>query len=119
MRLQKVNFTILQGTTFSYQIKIENEDGSAFDLTGYTLRMQARVTLGDSSTVITSTGGSPNLTITCATPATGILYISMTPAQTAALDFFTALYDLEGEHDDGDVYRFLQGAITLSKEATR
>lgn len=113
----QVDFTIQQGSNWSRTITLRNEDGTLFDLTGYAVRMQAREELSDTVTVISSTATVPNITIAISIPL-GTVTLSMTAAQTAALLFNSARYDIEFVIGTV-VYRFFQGTIVLSKEVTR
>lgn len=113
------NFVIQQGSTLNWQFKMEEEDGSPIDLTGYSIAMQARMAVDDAATVISSTGVGANLTITIAVdPTTGIFNIGMTALQTAVLDFNTAVYDIEFTIG-AIVKKYIKGIITLIKEVTR
>lgn len=117
MAAAEYNFTIEQGATFSKVITWSDSNGALIDLTSYTAAMKARVNKSDSATVIISSGGSQNLTITLG-GALGTITLAMTAAQTAALSFDKAYYDLELTLS-GTVTRLLKGIITLDKEVTR
>ena len=83
------------------------------DLTGAKARMQIRAGLGGALLLelTTETGG---LAIT----GPGTLTRTMSAAQTAALTWTDGVYDLEVEYADGTVQRYLQGAVTVSREVT-
>lgn len=83
------------------------------DLTGAEARMQIRAGLGGALLLelTTETGG---LAIT----GPGTLTRTMSAAQTAALTWTDGVYDLEVEYADGTVQRYLQGAVTVSREVT-
>lgn len=71
----------------------------------------------------TGTGCTINVTaivhgITLTTPLSGILTLAMTAAETAALDFDVAGYDMEEELADGTVTPLLEGTFPLSREFT-
>ena len=113
MQPGKSNFTIYQGSPFERVFTLKNENGSNFNLTGYTFALKAVKEIGDATAVVAS---PTNLTITITAPATsGIFTISMTAAQTAALDFETAIYQIEGTISDVPS-RFFQGNLILDKE---
>ncbi len=86
------------------------------DLTGFTARMQIRESLESTTTLeeLTTENGGITLGGTAGTVA---LLISAT--DTAALDFSTAVYDLELISGAGIVTRLLYGDITLAEEVTR
>lgn len=108
------NFEIEQGANFSKVITWYDATGSLVDLTSYTAAMKAKVNIDDTAVVVDSTS---NLTITLG-GALGTITLTMTAAQTAALTFRTAHYDLELTLS-GTVTRLLKGIITLDKEVTK
>jgi hypothetical protein len=91
------------------------------DLTGYSARMMIRRKLKDTEIIETLTSTDVRL------PATGIdidtddkvITIKMAAGLTDDLTFGTAVYDLEMVSSSGEVFRILQGTITLSREVTR
>lgn len=83
------------------------------DLTGATARMQIRAGLGG-ALLLELTTENDGLAIT----GPGTLTRTMSAAQTAALTWTEAVYDLEVEYADGTVQRYLQGAVTVSREVT-
>lgn len=110
------NMTIDQGTTVSVQFAYRTAANAVIDLTGYTARMQARPTISSAVTVMDATTANGQLTVT---GATGIVTLGLTAAQSAALDFDRAYYDLEIVDSAGVVTRLVQGTVTLSREVTR
>lgn len=84
------------------------------DLTGATARMQIRAGLGG-ALLLELTTENDGLAIT----GPGTLTRFLSAAQTAALAWAEAVYDLEVEYADGTVQRYLQGAVTVSREVTR
>ena len=113
-----VNLKINQGDTFSRVFKLINTaDGSVFDLDSYTVAMQARSEVDSSTTLITSSGGTPNITLTISVP-NGTVTMLMTAIQTTALDFGIAVWDME--FTLGAIKtKFFRGTIVLNKEVTR
>jgi hypothetical protein len=83
------------------------------DLTGATARMQIRAQIGGALLLELNTDNG-GLAIT----GPGTLTRTLTAAQTAALTWTEAVYDLEVEYADGTVQRYLQGAVTVSREVT-
>lgn len=84
------------------------------DLTGATARMQVRDSIGG-ALLLELTSDNGGLAITGA----GTLTRTLSAAQTAALTWAEGVYDLEIEYADGTVQRYLQGAVTVSREVTR
>jgi hypothetical protein len=106
------NLSIDQGATFSSDVTIKGFDGNVFNLTGYTAR--AKLAKGYSSTRTRT-----NITCTIANDATsGVITLSLTDAQTAALDAERYVYDLEIVSGNGVVTRALEGIITVRPEVT-
>ena len=110
------NFTIEQGATFSITFGYRAANGTPINLSGYSARMHARQPLESSRTLINATTVNGLLTI-AAVDVT--VTLSLSAAQTAALNFEKARYDLEIESVGGVVTRLVEGTITLSKEVTR
>lgn len=83
------------------------------DLTGAKARMQIRAGLGG-ALLLELTTENDGLAIT----GPGTLIRTLSAAQTAALTWTDGVYDLEVEYADGTVQRYLQGAVTVSREVT-
>ena len=113
------NFKIEQGAKFSKDFTWQNADGSPFNITGYTFRMMARHNYDDAQPVISLSTIEPPGGISIVDAANGRFRISLTQAQTAALNFIEAIYDLEAVPPAGEVMRLLEGKITLSREVTK
>ena len=108
-----LNQEIDQGSTFSKQITVYETDGSTIqNLTGYTAASQIRKNY--TSTAYTT------ILATIQTPATnGIIVMSLTAAQTAALKSGRYVYDLQITAADTTVIRVIEGIITIKPEVTR
>lgn len=85
------------------------------NLTGYTARMQLRESVDSEDVLLELT--SPTELVLDATA--GMITVSMTEAETAALTFDTAVYDLELVSSGGISKRLAAGKVTVSKEVTR
>jgi hypothetical protein len=110
------NMTIDQGTTVSIDFQYRTSAGVVIPLTSYTARMQARPTPSSAVTVMDATTTNGQLVVT---GATGTVTLTLTAAQSAALDFDRAYYDIEIVSPAGVVTRLVQGTVTLSREVTR
>ena len=120
------NITIEQGTTFYRLIDVmeptvlDPDVYEAFNLTGYTARMQIRRTVDNSTPMLslvspTASGNG----ITVMDGANNAISINITAATTATLET-SGVYDLEIiKTSTGAVSRLIQGTITLSLEVTR
>lgn len=84
------------------------------DLTGATARMQIRAGLGG-AVLLELTTENGGLAIT----GPGTLTRTLSATETAALTWTDGVYDLEVEYADGTVQRYLQGAVTVSREVTK
>ena len=106
------NLTIDQGATFSSDVTVKDANRNAFDLTGYTAT--AKMAKGYSST-------RTRTTITCtinADPTTGIVTLSLTATETAALDAPARyVYDLEIT-SGATVTRVIEGIINVRPNVT-
>lgn len=113
MNVQEYNFNIYQGSTLSLVLRLSDpETGQALDFTGFTARGMMRVKYDDAA---------PAGVFTCefTDEATGVVSVSMTAAETAALNFSKAYYDIEVVAPGGSVRQVLRGQVTLLKEATK
>ena len=108
-----LNQVIDQGTTFSKQITVYETDGTTVqNLTGYTAASQIRKNY--TSTAYTT------ILATIQTPATnGVIVMSLTAVQTAALKSGRYVYDLQITAADTTVTRVLEGIITIKPEVTK
>ena len=108
------NLIIDQGANFSSDITVKDANGNAFDLTGYTA--EAKLAKGYSSTRTRTT-----MTSTIASdPTSGIVSLSLTSAQTTALDAPERyVYDVEiTQTSTGNVTRVIEGIITVRPNVT-
>lgn len=112
------NFTLGVNTS-AYNAYVSGgkaDNGTPFDLTGYTARMQVRATIAAASALIDLTSPSGGIVLG---GTAGTIAITITAAQTAALTISSGFYDLELIDAGGAVRRLLSGVVTVSKEVTR
>ena len=108
------NLIIDQGATFTSDITVKDANGNAFNLTGYTA--EAKLAKG-----YASTRTRVNMLSTIASdPTTGIVALSLTPAETAALDAPERyVYDVEiTQTSSSAVTRVIEGIITVRPNVT-
>lgn len=88
------------------------------DLTGFSAELQIRSSVRASTALLTvsSQGINPGILLD---NAARTIVVSITPAQTAALTFSNAVFQLELTSGSGDVTRLDEGAVTLSREVVR
>jgi len=114
---QRKDFVLDEGATFEKTVIIKY-DGSPFDLTNYSARLQVRERHYDETPVISLTVGS-GLTIT-EPPTLGLIEIEIAPSDLEDLGFTQGEYHLEiFTSGDGVVYRILEGYMTVSQELTK
>lgn len=111
-----LDITIEQGATFILPIQWMQPDGiTPYDLTGYTARMQIRKSQ-QSPVLFDATTANGKIVIT---PAQGKIVVTMTAAESSALNTKGAQYDLEAISGGGIVYRVVQGSVTISPNITQ
>ena len=103
------NIVIDQGATFSLDITLTNADGTAKDLTSYTVTSQLRKHY--SSTTAT------DFTV-AKVDGTGQITISLTAAQTTTLTEGRYVYDVEIA-SSAETLRVLEGLVTVTPNVTR
>jgi hypothetical protein len=85
------NITMDQGAQWTLTVDYDNNNGTPFNLTGYTARMQVRPKFGADTAVLTLSSVTGGIVIT---PLTGTLALTATTAQTGAIDGGFYVYDL-------------------------
>jgi hypothetical protein len=108
------NFTIEQGATFNL-LMTWRIDNVPVNLTGYTARLQARIDVDETETILSLTTGA-GITLG---GAAGTITLDQTATQTALLPKGEYVYDLELQSSGGVVTRLLQGELNISAEVTR
>lgn len=109
------NFTIDQGSTFNRSITVTNSDGSFYDFTGHTARMQIRRELPDADVMLEFTTQNSRITLG---GASGTIQLYATDEATSTLTR-DGVYDLEIETATGEVFRLIQGVVRVNLEVTR
>ena len=109
-----LDFTIEQGATFNLLLTWKIND-VLVNLTGYTARLQARVDVQDTTTVLSLTTGA-GITLG---GAAGTISIDRTATQTTLLPMGEYVYDLELIAPNATVTRLVQGELNISPEVTR
>ena len=105
---------IYQGETWSMSVQVQDSNGNAYPLTGYSAEMTIRQN-PNGPVLIDLTVGSG---ITIDQP-NGIIGCAMTAAQTAALEFANAGYDLFIKSGGGTLTPLLKGPANLTLRFTR
>lgn len=110
------NLTIYRGSAFDEIFEFKDESGALINFTGFSARMQARLTPASNNVLLDVSTANGKLTLG---GALGTLSMTLSAAETAALTFESASYDLELIAANGRVDRILKGTITLDTEVTR
>lgn len=95
----------------------------AWDLTGYTAKMDIRPAAGSGTLYQTLSTANAKITLgwidgSSPDPTNGVVHLSLTDTDTGALSFTTAVYDLELTNTLGTVIRIAQGSVELSPQVT-
>lgn len=105
------NITIDQGATFSLDLALTNDDGTAKDLTNYTVASQMRKSY-DATTYTAFTVVKVN--------ATGAITLSLTATETAALKAGRYVYDVECDGSDPvETLRVVEGLVNVTPNVTK
>jgi uncharacterized membrane protein YkoI len=105
------NLNADQGSDFFSQITVEGSDGNIFDLTGYTSRGQVRKTYASSTAY--------DLHAAINNPTNGLISISLSSTQTAAMRPGRYVYDVEIVDAQNVVTRVVEGQVEISPRVTR
>lgn len=124
MSAATTDLTIEQGSTWTHAFIVNQpaEAGTPIeslvpaDLTGYTARMQVRKHVESPHILLELTTGNGRITVT---PLTGRIDLIVDAVTTSALNFTTAVYDVEIVSTGGIVTRLVRGKVTLIPEVTR
>ncbi len=103
--------TLNQGTTFTSDLKLTNDDGLPRNLANATFTSQIRKSYYSAN--ITA-----NIIITSANTANGEITLSVDAANTTNISPGRYLYDVK-MNDDGSVVRILEGIITVTPQVSR
>ena len=110
------NIEIDQGATYTLAITYKDSAGVPINLTNYTAAMQLRLQYDSPTTALSLSSPSNGIVIT---GASGLVTITITDTQTAALASDTFLYDLEITSPTSVKTRLIQGVAVVSAEVTR
>lgn len=103
-----VNLTILEGADFSSTFQINNENKSAFNLTGYSIyaKMIKSVAIG-------ATGNTTSFTSGITSAIGGQLNISLTDTVTKTLNPGRYYYDINVVSSASTVYKMVSGNVVV------
>jgi len=106
----KANLVIDQGTTYTTDLNLTDENGDPLNLTGYSANSQIRKHYTSSNSVVFST--SINATA-------GIITLSLTSNQTTNMVGGRYVYDVELTDTSNSISRIVEGIVTVTPQVTR
>lgn len=106
----KANLVIDQGSTYSVNLDLTDENGDVIDLSGYTANSQIRKWYTSSTPAATFT--------TSINAASGELTLSLTAIQTSNLVAGRYVYDVEIDQN-GVISRIVEGIVTVTPQVTK
>ena len=115
----KLNLKINQGETYRHAITWKDAATDLpINITGYSGRMHIRGTVASVTTYVELTTENNGLLITDA--VNGELTIYMSDSTTTGFNWYAGVYDLELiAPNGGDVFRVIEGSVSVKKEVTR
>jgi hypothetical protein len=113
MQAGRFSITATQGKTFNFSFTVKT-NGTAWNLTGYTARMQVRKSAVSTGTVLNLVSPT-NITLN----SEGKVAVSVNATTMAGIAFGEYVYDIELESSNGTVYPTLEGKFLLRQEVTR
>ena len=108
---QTFNLFLDQGTTFSANILVADNTGSARDISDYTARSQFRRSV--------ESANATSFIATIPVGTDGIVRLQLTPSTSSNVRFGRYLYDVEIENSANVVERIAEGVLTISPEITK
>jgi len=116
MALVNHNLDIVQGSTFSAQLFAKDANGTAIDLTSYSVRGVIKYNYGTGVSLV-----SLNAAVNTDpyTAASGVIDVSITAANTASLPITIGVYDVEMYNPaETEVKKLLDGRVKIYPEVT-
>jgi hypothetical protein len=104
----KANLVIDQGSTFSTDLALKDENGDPLVLSGYNANSQMRKWYTSSNATATFTTAIDN----------GVITLSLSANQTNSLTAGRYVYDVEIS-DGSSISRVVEGIITVTPQVTR
>lgn len=106
----KANIVIDQGTTFSTTLELTDENDDLYDLSNYTANSKMKKWYTSTNSVEFSTAINND---------TSEITLSLTAAQTDAIEAGRYVYDVEIVDNSGTVIRLLEGIVTVTPSVTK
>jgi hypothetical protein len=113
------NITCDQGATFSRTITWKDSANAAYDIAGYTARMQVRTAANAASFIVALTTENGRISVGNTIATKGQVTLTISAADTANLTAGQYVYDLELVSGGGVVTRLIEGNFKVKAEVTR
>lgn len=107
---------IYQGATFNQEIIWKDSAGLPVNLTGYSARLQVRLSHSDQNKLLEMTSANGKITLGT---TDGKITLKLTDVETTGLTWSSGVYDLEMVSSGGTVTRLMEGKIVVYPEVTR
>ena len=107
-----VELSLDQGTDFSVNIDLTNDDGSVINVTNYTFSSSIRKSYYSANT-------TANLTVTIASAANGNVALTMNAATTSNIKAGRYMYDVKMTNANNSTSRVIEGIITVYPQITK
>ena len=101
-----------QGSDFSINLDLTNDDGSTINVTSYTFNSSIRKSYYSANV-------TANINITVANASSGNVVLSMNAATTSNIKAGRYLYDVKMVRSDSTIVRVIEGIITVSPQITQ
>ena len=108
----QLNLVVDQGATFTKVVDVTDDDGTPFDLTGFSASSQMR------KSYFTNTSYEITAEVH-GDPTDGQLKLTLLPCVTNTIRAGRYVYDLEVHSDSDEVLRVIEGIVTLTPQVTR
>jgi hypothetical protein len=109
---QFVELYLDQGTDFSFDLDLTNDDGSPIDVTGYSFSSSIRKSYYSSSV-------TANLAVAIANAVSGNVVFSMNSATSANIKAGRYLFDVKSIDAANATSRLVEGIITVNPQVTK
>jgi hypothetical protein len=108
-------FYAKQGAYWARTIRLQNNDGTPKDISGYDFKMQIREK-HEGPVIKELSNDAGTITVDVATAS---ITPTMTPEDTAAFSFSKVIYDIFAYPTSGNDFCFLEGEIVIGAGVTR
>jgi hypothetical protein len=117
MSLVNYNLDVIQGSTFSAQLFAKDANGTAINLTDYSVRGVIKYNYGTGVALVNL---NPSVNTTSPyTAASGVIDVNITAANAAGLPVTVGVYDIEMYNDgETEVKKLLDGRVKIYPEVT-